>query len=295
MPAVNNDFLPQYAAQAVIDFENRVKQFARTKITDYTPQEYQTAQRQAATTNDIAQLIRQAAKVVLPANGEVYRANGRIASPVEPTAEELHSLAWMPAPVTSFEFPFENPREEVDFDIGRIAAPRRIVLVVDGRQQFGQSETSFALQFISIIYSEQFKAWGYHRNSLLLKCPVSMNGLVWTPLCHELDVEAGLERSGNFLEWLPDLTAVIQACHALQLGAELTPRVESSSSRRYKFDHRGAGSFLYHVMSRVDSSFGLTGELASLQVGAPHVCLGTPARLPQSSLLIREIANIRPA
>jgi hypothetical protein len=49
-------------------------------------------------------------------------------------------------------------------------------------------------------------------------------------------------------EMLPDLTAVVQCCHALRAGALFQERRETSSARRWKMDKHGVGGFTYHVL-----------------------------------------------
>lgn len=240
------EFLPQYAAQAVIDLEKQAKRLQAHPGAHY----YHTAIKSVAT------LIRSAVHVVLPANGEIYRGNYRGGD--RPTADELESFAGLPAPVTCFEYPWTIPKP--DDDTG-YAAPRRITIVSDGKQNSTVKplpETIFCATIISVIYNEAFKCWQLMDVDIAVAQPlrVDTNDIGhWGYFGRVRNLNTGQDFAPNDPvarkaagEYKPDMTAVIQCCHALRAGATFDERVESSASRKWKFDKRGVGGFTYHVL-----------------------------------------------
>jgi hypothetical protein len=105
-------FLPQFAAQAVADLEKTAKTVREAIKCDPARAQILAQQQGMApgvfsaylvASEFLAQMIREAVHIVLPANGEIYRGNGRGAEPIsEPECESFRGL---PAPVCCFEYP----------------------------------------------------------------------------------------------------------------------------------------------------------------------------------------------
>lgn len=240
-------FLPQYAAQAVIDLEFVAKRCKTRGDTRY----YATA------CQGVAALIRNAVHVVLPENGEIYRPNG-IGSGC-PSEDESISLGGLPAPVTCFEYPWSR-REGIKLGVEQLA-PRRITLVVDGKQF---TEEFPGVVFISVFYSEGLKLWGIADTELTLTSPVKFiqQGSQWgaeAMLRSSVDgypIKDEAKIGHAFQQFQPDIISVVQCCHALRAGARLDEQTEPSATRRWKFSKKGVGGFTYHVLKLPDKAGG---------------------------------------
>jgi hypothetical protein len=262
------EFLPQYAAHAVADCEKTAKEI-RVKLAD-GPAQASLLERAGGfrpgtlkvfmeVNQTLAALIRDAVHIVLPANGEIYRKNGPGAQPVSPA--ECESFRGLPAPVCCFEYPWTIGKGDRD-----IAAPKRITLVLDGSQA-GHSgplppgQCHHALIF-SIVFDENVGRFEPVDTFMDVDLPLQVRTHPavrgreqrWGPRGVLRDLFTGAElpdgptaqRLGG--EYLADLIAVAQACHSLRAGARLVRQTEPSSGRRWKFEKRGVGGFVYHTL-----------------------------------------------
>lgn len=174
---------------------------------------------------------------------------------------ECESFRGLPAPVCCFEYPWSIAKGDHD-----IAAPKRITLVMDGSQMDEPGPSSaeqchHALIF-SIVYNETVGSWDVLDTFIDVDLPLEIelgpvvpgHGRIWGPRGTLRDTFSGeeippgpkMERLGG--EYLTDLIAVGQACHSLRAGARLERRTEPSSGRRWKFERRGVGGFVYHEL-----------------------------------------------
>lgn len=255
---MNSEFLPQYAAQAVVDLENTVKDIKRMAGSDLWRHRHS-----MQSMLGIAGLIRAAVHVVLPPNGEIYRDNqfgGTI-----PSESEKQSFEGLPAPVTCFEYPWTHPRQPTDETVGT----KRITLAVD----LGQLDRTArhplpadyvrTVQIYSVYYHEQFKVWAMYPGCVGLPLPLDIrpndtNKDAWAMVASykNLDTNECADPKGFtpheakcLGEFRADINAVIQCCHSLRAGARFEEKREPSGSRRWKFDKRGVGGFTYHVLT----------------------------------------------
>ena len=261
-------FLPQFAAHAVADLEKTAKTVGT--VLKHDPSRLQLAAVQhgmspgvfnahVAACEYLAQTIREAVHIVLPPNGEIYRGNGPGAEPI--SEAECESFRGLPAPVCCFEYPWTISKGDHD-----IAAPKRITLVMDGSQMDEPGPSSpgqchHALIF-SIVYNETVGSWDVLDTFIDVDLPLEIelgpvvagHGRIWGPRGTLRDTFSGreippgpkMQRLGG--EYLTDLIAVVQACHSLRAGARLEKRTEGSSGRRWKFEKRGVGGFVYHEL-----------------------------------------------
>lgn len=243
-------FLPQYAAQAVIDLECTAKRL----------RDMPDLRLYASAVSKVAGLIRHAVHVVLPDNAEVYRSNyggGEI-----PTADECDSFEGLPAPITCFEYPWLH-RGGLRVYEGQCVAPRRITIVSDGKQTYtGPVPDGYVhcATFLSVFYHEGHRTWALAETSLSAMTPLRVSVDPRTGFWGAQGVLRSLvtgERYGGpddpdairvAGEFHVDVTAAIQCCHALRAGAHFEERTEPSGPRRWKFDKRGVGGFTYHVL-----------------------------------------------
>ena len=261
-------FLPQFAAHAVAALEKTSKT-VRDALKWDPARAQALAQQQGIlpgvlfaylrASEFLAQMIREAVHIVLPANGEIYRGNGPGAEPI--SEAECESFRGLPAPVCCFEYPWSIAKGDHD-----IAAPKRITLVMDGSQMDEPGPSSaeqchHALIF-SIVYNETVGSWDVLDTFIDVDLPLEIelgpvvpgHGRIWGPRGTLRDTFSGeeippgpkMERLGG--EYLTDLIAVVQACHSLRAGARLERRTEPSSGRRWKFERRGVGGFVYHEL-----------------------------------------------
>lgn len=248
----SKEFLPQYAAQAVIDLEMTAKRLRGNPEFAYY----------ASAVQSTVGLIRHAVHVVLPENGEVYRSNdfgGEM-----PTADECDSFAGLPAPITCFEYPWTyRYKTTPPATSSESIAPRRITIVCDGKQTHeGQSVPSGMVTcatFVSVVYVEAQKIWSLLNTDLLVATPLAVSreagSGAWGADCmmrnlytgKDMGVDDPLVRkiSGEFHA---DLNAVVQCCHALRAGATFKEQQDKSASRRWKFEKHGVGGFTYHIL-----------------------------------------------
>ncbi len=246
-------FLPQFAAQAVVDLEFGAKVFK--KIGDA----------RSAMFSTLAELIRGAVHIVLPNRGEIYRDNKGVAA--IPTTDECESFIGIPAPVCCFEYPwaYDYKPHECLIDHGDINAQstKRLTLVIDGKQAGQSSPLPFQsddrVVLISVVYMPSTRLWGPHQAILSVPSPLCVkpakDPYAWGLLCGIYDIEtlSQLEPTNARAHlWAsqmkPDVIAVVQCCHALRAGAVFREVTEPHASRRWKFERKGCGGFTYHVL-----------------------------------------------
>lgn len=248
---MNEEFLPQYAAQAVIDLEHTAKEAKKMLGPNNLS---------VVNMIGIAGLIRSAVHVVLPPNGEIYRSNGWGGE--VPTADEVESFGGLPAPVTCFEYPWTHPKAPEDETVGT----KRITLVHDCRQTYDGAPLPpgqfFYTQIFSVFYHEVYKIWAMYPGMINIVQPLEMGILnrkekIWSLNARYHNLETGeISDRHNVTEYerkcigefRSDITAVVQCCHSLRAGAHFEEQREGSSSRRWKFDKKGVGGFTYHVL-----------------------------------------------
>lgn len=253
------EFLPQYAAHAVVDLEKQAKMLRASPA--FT---HDAALRRAWVLHtSVANFIRNAVHVVLPTNAEIYRSNAL--GGAMPTPDECESICGLPAPVTCFEYPWSYPS-----DIGRHnehtqKASRRITLAIDlkqlgGAAKFGPADIS--ARILSVYHHEGEGLWTIYPSLLgitqpLEPAPVTREGRrFWHVAGSVRDLQQDTcsgqmydQHFGDLLgEMLSDIGAVVQACHALRAGAQLAERTEPSRARRKKFEKRGVEGFTYHIL-----------------------------------------------
>lgn len=280
-------FLPQHAAQAVCDLEAKAAGRYRGAL--------------GANARQVAGLIREAVHIVLPPNGEIYRENTM--GGAMPSDDECASLIGIPAPITCFEYAWTNfnggcPPAYEWSDLAR----KRVTLVVDSKQldsvaaSVGHAQT---LTFVSVFYSERFSSWSLHPYAIRAKAPMvfsqrpqsrgawdwgwlgavlSMTTSSFVPL-DDGDVQKCIG------EMRPDITAVVQCCHALRAGAAFEEQTEPSASRRWKFEKKGVGGFTYHVLKLPAGSSGRSYERVGVHDSPRfHIRRAHIRKLPTGSL-----------
>lgn len=264
---IEKDYLPQYAAEAVRDLEETARQ---TKIVaSATRGEEQERYAQMYIANlVVVDLLRKAEHVVLPPNGEIYRDNKHTG----PTDQECASLTGLPAPITSFEFAWThsmdghlNPTYEYDGEVSQLEnPPKRIALVIDEKQlspELAKEKDKTRIGFYSICYYESIKKWHYSPHSVSVFDPFQIQRFAdkpngWAAEAQVFDIlkaeyidHKDIDRGGAvFSEYQADISLVVQACHALRVGAVLESRKDKSYTRTRKFEKDGVGGFEYHVL-----------------------------------------------
>lgn len=261
-----NKFLPQFAAQAVADIEKTFQEITgflraaeRDDVTTNHGIGIKLLQSAVRTGGEVSRLLREAVHIILPQNGEIYRKNGPGATPI--SEAECESFRGMPGPVCSFEYSWTHGKGD-----RQISAPKRITLVIDGSQvdedkPLGPGQCHHAL-VLSVVYDEKHGRWGPVDSFLDIDLPLTVKvengplgpGTAWGPRGVLRDLNSGAEIPEGPLsdqlcgEYLADLCAVAQACHSLRAGATLRKRTEPSSGRRWKFEKKGVGGFIYHEL-----------------------------------------------
>jgi len=264
------DYLPQYAAEAVRDLElgykNAVKQAQA-----YYGEDKKKLLAFAESYRYIASLLRQATHIVLPPNGEIYRDN----KTTGPSDQECPSLTGLPAPITSFEYAWThdldkniNPSYSLDGSpMITENPPKRISLVVDGKQlvEIEGEDKSLPTRicFLSICYHESVKRWNPQPTSVTVFDPLKVYPMNYSDgrkgwgttaevydLVNNRYIEAKDKEIGSavFSEFQGDISLVVQACHALRVGAVLESRKEKSYTKNRTMDKQGVGGFEYHVL-----------------------------------------------
>jgi hypothetical protein len=250
---MQGDFLPQFAAQAIIDLES----YGRSD----GPLEGRRIRSNMLRT---ASAIRSAVHVVLPVNGEVYRSNAM--GGVAPTSDECASFDGLPAPATCFEYAFDLDTVE-GMKSDRTSVRRRITLVYDGKQmgsRLPREHEVFCATFVGVYYIEAFRRWALYPYVYEIATPIQVangpgdqynwgcHGRVSSLITGEALKTDDLQAMSVAGDFHADITAVVQCCHALRAGASLDEHTETSASRRWKFGKKGVGGFTYHLLSLPD-------------------------------------------
>jgi hypothetical protein len=264
---IEKDYLPQYAAEAVRDLmEAATRSKALAKL-NYGEQREEYMQMYFANLV-IADLLRRAEHVVLPPNGEIYRDNKHTG----PTNQECASLTGLPAPITSFEFAWThnmdgplNPTYEYHGEESQLEnPPKRITLVLDEKQlspETAKGNDKTRIVFYSVCYYESIKRWTFSPHSVTVFDPFEVKRFDdkpkgWAAEAQVLDILTAqyidhkdiARGAAVFSEYQGDISLVVQACHALRVGATLEARKEKSYTRSRTFEKDGVGGFEYHIL-----------------------------------------------
>lgn len=258
------DYLPQYAAELVHDL--KLQAAYGKSIVGITERERKL--RHAC--EQFAEFVRHATHIVLPPNGEIYREIG-----TPPTPQECQSIVALPSFLTTFEIKLTN-----DFfkNIGPDDGPNAfLLLAVDYKQieQFdnekyeGNKGKKHRTPMSLTLFSRYEP--GHHKMVPGARWSISeYNSSYLTPLevyprdskkwAMEVAVAETYDGTPVSLEKDPELVAsvntvyfsclnmVLQACHALNVGATLEARKEKSYTRSRTFEKKGVGGFEYHVL-----------------------------------------------
>jgi hypothetical protein len=264
---IGKDYLPQYAAEAVRDLEEAARRL-RVFADATRGKEQEKYAKMYVAHLVVADLLRRAEHVVLPPNGEIYRDNKHTG----PTNQECVSLTGLPAPITSFEFPWThnmegplNPKYEYHGEESQLEnPPKRIALVLDEKQlspETAEDEEKTRIAFYSVCYYESIKRWAFSPHSLTVFDPFQVQRFEdrpkgWAAKAQVLDIleaeyidQKDIDRGAAvFSEYQSDISLVVQACHALRVGATLETRKDKSYTRTRTFEKAGVGGFEYHVL-----------------------------------------------
>lgn len=247
MGGVDKDYLPQFAAEVVRDLQ---------KIHEINPSEKNVAQ--------LIKLVREAEHIVLPKNGEIYRSANEF-----PTEEECDSFVGIPAPVLTVEF----ATDVVAGKFGGTSADACLLLVLDHKQIDENTivedlqETGKKHTYVSFIIFWRFSPglysrhpdlhWSYceYHMNVLSPMHVIKNGESRGIAASVIDMETkdpllegDPQLPGMMSNYKAGISAILQACHSLNVGATLEPRKEKSYTRSRKFEKVGVGGFEYHVL-----------------------------------------------
>lgn len=263
-------FLPQYAAQAVIDLERTAKLISRGEAKS-TARGHHADIKLAGVCLFVAEMIRGAVKVVLPDNGEIYRPNviDGYEGGLAPSDDESTSFV-MPAKTTCFEYAWTHKMpdpEQGEYGERRFYANKRIVVAHQASHDIADRDIpegmSRTVQLWSICFDNESRMFGMTTSTIALTLPLRAyhpggykERSAWSFNCaggYDFLLDKPIEPRGEFrdtaiVDFRPDITAMVQFCHALRAGATLDAVTEKSSSRRKKFEKRGVGGFEYHVV-----------------------------------------------
>jgi len=264
------EYLPQCAAEAVRDLE----------ILSNHPEH-------GDTFKNVSELIRKAAHIVLPMNGEIYRTKNE-----DFTKEECISSGVMPHAITTFEHAINDEyfaKNEGDAEINPIDVPdAMLTLVVDYKlfpdydrtkyvKHEHDSDPSLGLRNpLALINLSRFGYGHYRYRSDIRWNLISAYATTLTPVylrkingkqCTELGLadiftknkltdlngkmiveDYGVESEQLVAIYMSSLDTTLQACHALRVGATLESRKEKSYTRNRTFEKKGVGGFEYHVL-----------------------------------------------
>jgi hypothetical protein len=263
---IEKDYLPQYAAEAVRDLEGAAKQIKELANVSYGREQEQYSRIYIANLV-VADLLRRAEHVVLPPNGEIYRDSKHTG----PTDQECASLTGLPAPITSFEFAWThsmdgdlNPTYDYQGEKSQLEnPPKRIVIAMDEKQLYpeaAEDKDKTRIGFYSVCYYESIKKWTFSPHSCSVFDPFVIyrhkDKKGWATECTIFDIltaqyldNKDVERGAAvFSEYQADISVVVQACHALRVGAVLESRKEKSYTRTRTLEKQGVGGFEYHVL-----------------------------------------------
>lgn len=256
-------FLPPDAEKCVIDLENNAK------LAEKNPRLIMLGQFYTL----VAQMLRYSVKIVVPDNGEVYRDNN--AGGCVPSSDESKSLIGLPAPTTSLVYRWTrfDKNEKPD---GECYAPKRITLVLDGKQIMSDYDPSHntGMMIYSLFYAENLGKWdmcpvafGFDEPydfQMIPKEKVILDGYPYADYCWNwggpaLDLITGKPITQQqiytvdyiknaYKEIKCDVNAVVQCMHSLRAGASLKEQRHQSASRRKKMERKGVGGFTYHIL-----------------------------------------------
>jgi len=267
---IEKDYLPQFAAEAVRDLE----------ILSNHPEH-------GDTYRNVSELIRKAAHIVLPMNGEIYRTKDE-----DFTKEECISSGVMPHAITTFEHAINDEyfaKNKDDAEINPIDVPdAMLTLVVDYKLFPDYDRTKYVKHEhdsdpslgprnpLAIINLSRF-GYGHYRHRRDIRWNlISAYATTLTPVyfrevngkqCTELGLadiftkkrltdsngkmiveDYGVESEQLVAIYMASLDATLQTCHSLRVGATLEARKEKSYTRNRVFEKKGVGNFEYHVL-----------------------------------------------
>ncbi len=273
---IEKDYLPQYAAELVVDLEKSYEKKGHI------------AYRHAA------EMVRNAAHIVLPMNGEIYR-DMRL----NISKEESVSTGVMPHVITTFEYPI-NDQYFVIRDSESIKPlfqdnpPEAIVtMIIDQKlnthspiplSELGYKDSELGKRYpITLFNFTKFNTnpqnspikWRLSTYYMTLLTPLIMteiNGRQTTEvnivntftrkkvlddskdhytkeyLEEVAEREGGLHPYSIIAMHMAGMCAAIQTCHSLRVGATLEQRQDKSYTRSRTFQKKGVGGFEYHVL-----------------------------------------------
>ncbi len=242
------EFLPQFAAQATADLEEMIESVdTGLKRNPANARAFLSQADNLAIYEEakfLAGVIRSSVHIVLPKNGEIYRANFPLPTP---TGDEIESLNGLPAPTTCFEFLCDS-----------VVPPAKMLAIVIDRKQLEEGQTGLVV----LLTRDNDGRFPPTRNAVFFPCPlefVPQSDKQFTALmCRAFRVSKNREpipgdREAPIVELVSrGLHAAIQCCHSLRAGATLEERTEPSAGRRWKMEKKGVGGFTYHVLRLPD-------------------------------------------
>ena len=270
---IEKDYLPQYAAEVVVDLERSYKMLGDIAY------------------KHMAEMVRNAAHIVLPVNGEIYRDLH-----LNISKEECVSTGVMPHMVTTFEYPINDQyflvqdSESIKPLFSDNSQEAVVTMVIDHKlnpysslDDLGYEESEFGKRYpISIFNFTKFKTttqefpianWRLSTYYMTLLTPLVMvktnegqsteinivNTLTREKILGSTkhytkeDIEAIAEKEGIhpytiISMHMAGMSVVAQACHSLRVGATLEQRQDKSYTRNRTFQKKGVGGFEYHVL-----------------------------------------------
>jgi hypothetical protein len=275
MSVVEKDYLPQFAAEIVRDFE-----CLATKPPVYgDPLPYGAR----LVHKTLADLIRQSVHIVLPVDGEIYRSREEA-----PSKEEAQSSVGVPAPLVTIEYPVTVTGKQEATVHGEVQTfghgskvitnpTAHLVLVIDLKQQsqidmagFGPGDPTPVALFYFSKFKQPYSRWPncewvvgqyglniltppdieYRGNKYEYKMPSNIYNIFKddiTSVAAESELPPEFKMMvRNSMSW--PLSSFFQTCHSLRVGATLEARKEKSYTRSRTFEKKGVGGFEYHVL-----------------------------------------------
>lgn len=239
-------FLPHMAAEAYTDLSHGADSLRLS--TD--PAMHQMAD----AVEGMAYFLSRAMHMVLPRNAEIYRSNEW--GGLEPSEAERVSFNGLPSRILALQYDWSYVETSV-----MPSAPKRITLVVDSRGESGEPppDTVPCITIFSIFFNEKNGMWTTVDAALSVQMPLMTRSgsvpLDWGFAAAIRDLATGKDVPPNpedkdlrrlIGEFRPDLTAIVQTCHALRAGAILQ---EHRPNPRKKRDQLSASlGFTYHVL-----------------------------------------------
>jgi len=272
MSVVEKDYLPQFAAEVVRDFEYIAK------YGDMYPHSVREAHR------ILADLVRRSVHIVLPLDGEIYRSKQ-----TAPTKEEAQSSVGVPAPLVTIEYPVttEGEQESIvrDDDVltfghrsKMLSSPTAELLLVADLKQHSHIDLvgvepgdPTPVSFFSFNKFKQPYAglpncqWavGQYSSNILTPPDIGYGEDEYNyKMAHNIYniFKEAMDSTASETELPLELKQVIrnsmarpfssffQTCHSLRVGATLEARKEKSYTRSRTFEKKGVGDFEYHVL-----------------------------------------------